>query len=245
MADRKKLILVTDDDELLREQISATLQRCGFETIEATNGENALKVFAERTPDALVTDHVMPKMTGEQLIVAVKKLRADLPVLLVTGEASQTVLLNLMQYSRFLALYKPFRTQMLFKALTQVMSQPYLGEYGRRFFRLNTNLEVNSKDFQGAIVANVSLGGLFIRTEVKLPLGSQIHFSIPALRTEIDAEIAWIREEGNAQNLPAGYGVRFVDLPKEKAQAIQSFIMREMSRKRIGWFTDPEDEAHS
>jgi CheY-like chemotaxis protein len=60
----------------------------GFEVVEAGSAEEALKlVKAGRTPDLLVTDHLMPGMNGAELAQEVRQLSPALPVLVVSGYA--------------------------------------------------------------------------------------------------------------------------------------------------------------
>jgi EAL domain-containing protein (putative c-di-GMP-specific phosphodiesterase class I)/DNA-binding NarL/FixJ family response regulator len=82
-------ILVVDDDALLRALFSDTLRDAGMDVLEAHDGEAALEVLAAERIDAVVLDSRMPRMSGLDVLAAV---RADdatrtLPVLLVTGEA--------------------------------------------------------------------------------------------------------------------------------------------------------------
>ena len=84
---KKPLVLVVDDDMASRKLIRKTLQREGFEVIEAENGELALAAFDERHPDIVLLDVEMPVMDGFTACVQLRqRLHADhLPVLMVTG----------------------------------------------------------------------------------------------------------------------------------------------------------------
>ena len=57
-------ILVVDDDPHIREVIGFALQKAGFATVEAENGEQALARFQETRPDLVVLDIVMPELDG-------------------------------------------------------------------------------------------------------------------------------------------------------------------------------------
>ena len=54
------LVLVADDDELMRSLITATLGERGMQTTEASSGEEALKALDDREPDLIILDVLMP-----------------------------------------------------------------------------------------------------------------------------------------------------------------------------------------
>ena len=60
-------ILIVDDDPNIRELVSALLHNHGFETCEAADGREALKVMENDNPDMLVIDIMMPNMDGFEL----------------------------------------------------------------------------------------------------------------------------------------------------------------------------------
>jgi PAS domain S-box-containing protein len=86
----QKIILVVDDDRLVRVNTAAMLEEMGLVTLEAASGREALQVL-RRSPDValVLTDHVMPHMTGGELAEQLRSERPDLPVIIATGYASQ------------------------------------------------------------------------------------------------------------------------------------------------------------
>jgi PAS domain S-box-containing protein len=85
---RAGLALLVDDEELVRASTADMLQEMGYEIVEAASGEAALKLVDEGLqPDVLVTDHLMPGMSGVDLIRALRERRAGLPALVVSGFA--------------------------------------------------------------------------------------------------------------------------------------------------------------
>ena len=80
-------VLVVEDDEIARAGIRQTLERAGFTLAEAENGEVALGRVAERRPDVIVLDLVMPGMDGFAFLAALRS-RAEwrgVPVLVLTA----------------------------------------------------------------------------------------------------------------------------------------------------------------
>ncbi|SFR83681.1 hybrid sensor histidine kinase/response regulator [Sphingomonas jatrophae] len=83
-------VLLVDDEDLVRMSTADMLSDLGFRVTEATSAEEALALVGCATPfDVLVTDHLMPGMTGSDLAQAVRSLRPGTPVLLVSGYAEQ------------------------------------------------------------------------------------------------------------------------------------------------------------
>ncbi|TXC69579.1 PAS domain S-box protein [Sphingomonas ginsenosidivorax] len=80
--------LLVDDEELVRISTADMLIDLGYEVVEATSAEIAVQ-FIENglNPDVVVTDHLMPGMSGAQLARLLKVDRPDLPVLIVSGYA--------------------------------------------------------------------------------------------------------------------------------------------------------------
>lgn len=85
MADRKPIILCVDDEEnplVLRKLV---LQRAGYEVLTANSGREALRLAASQNVDLVLSDHLMPGMTGAELAQQLKAIHPDLPVLLISG----------------------------------------------------------------------------------------------------------------------------------------------------------------
>jgi PAS domain S-box-containing protein len=80
--------LVVDDDDLVRETTASMVGELGFDVIEAASAEEALRLLDEGAPfDLLVTDHLMPGMSGADLARAVRERRPRARVLVVSGYA--------------------------------------------------------------------------------------------------------------------------------------------------------------
>jgi CheY-like chemotaxis protein len=82
--------LVVDDSMLIRYTVCRFLEGRGFEVESATNGLEALTILERVHPDLIVTDMQMPKMSGSELITALKKNpeTAGIPIIIVAGRAS-------------------------------------------------------------------------------------------------------------------------------------------------------------
>ncbi|QXE90103.1 EAL domain-containing protein [Geomonas subterranea] len=84
---RPELVLVVDDDEMMRDLAVAALEQAGFFVAEAENGVIALEQFRQLQPDIVLLDVMMPEMDGFATCRALRALPAgvDVPVLMMTG----------------------------------------------------------------------------------------------------------------------------------------------------------------
>lgn len=84
-------VLLVEDDRSVRRYLEVTLQRLGYKVIAASDGLEALKLAMTSAIDVVVTDAVMPQMSGQELARFLRsnaKL-AKLPIILLTGQENQ------------------------------------------------------------------------------------------------------------------------------------------------------------
>jgi DNA-binding NtrC family response regulator len=104
-------ILITDDDPGIRSSLS-TLLRCeGYEPLEAEDGDTALQIVREGRADVLLLDVVMPGMNGLDVLQSVRKLDADLPVIVLTGYGTPDMAATAGTHAVSGFLTKPFRNE--------------------------------------------------------------------------------------------------------------------------------------
>lgn len=82
-----KCILTVDDDPVVQELVKRTLARNGYETLSATNGEDALELLKTKRPDLILLDVQMPKMDGYAFIIDKSKLPdvSTIPIIVLTS----------------------------------------------------------------------------------------------------------------------------------------------------------------
>jgi DNA-binding response OmpR family regulator len=91
-SDGTPTILVADDEEDLRELVSYRLSRSGYEVVEAVDGQEALELATERTPDLMVLDVMMPRLDGYELTRRVREQDSlrGVPVILLTARSQES-----------------------------------------------------------------------------------------------------------------------------------------------------------
>lgn len=81
-------VLVVEDDKNLRKLISTCLKKNNYTTFEANDGEEALEMLDKQYIDLIITDVMMPKMDGFELIKELRMSEYKLPILLITAKDS-------------------------------------------------------------------------------------------------------------------------------------------------------------
>ncbi len=100
-------VLVVDDEEAVLRLISRILDASGYEVVIASDGLHAVELLATTTFDAIISDIDMPRMTGMQLLQAVRQGDFDVPVVLMTGAPSLASATQAVSLGATLYLTKP------------------------------------------------------------------------------------------------------------------------------------------
>lgn len=117
-----KSILIVDDNQAIQTVVSNFLEFLGFEVNLAANGIEALNRFINRSFDLVLTDINMPVMNGWDLARSIKKQSPKTPVILMTGEDREAVLLEMRNENIDHVIFKPFSLNNLYKTLQKVMA---------------------------------------------------------------------------------------------------------------------------
>ena len=109
MQDGKRCLLVVDDEEDFRFLLRRHFKKRGYTVLEAADGVEALEIFEPNQAmiDLVITDIRMPRMDGEQLIQALRRLSSLLPIVGVTGQADLQGKLAFLDTGAYYYLDKP------------------------------------------------------------------------------------------------------------------------------------------
>ncbi len=119
-------VLVVDDEEALVAVTSEVLKHIGYEPVACSDGSAALAAF-EAAPagvDAVIADEVMPGMSGTQLAQALRRRRADLPFVLVSGYTGPMLSERALAAGITEILKKPVQSREIAAALARVLKRP-------------------------------------------------------------------------------------------------------------------------
>lgn len=111
----KRLVLVVDDEQGLRDLVCRTLQSEGYNTLEAVHGADALRVMetAPQPVNLVVTDVVMPGMDGRELGRRLSQRWPDLPILYISAYDVNDIFRRGSPHSSAPFLQKPFQLEEL------------------------------------------------------------------------------------------------------------------------------------
>lgn len=115
MSKENHLILIAEDEDIVRETLAEEFGDRGFEVLEASDGLEALKLAREKKPDLLLTDLKMPGLDGMELV---EKLANEVPIILMTAYGTVSNAVLAMEKGAFSFVEKPIDWQHLF-ALTE------------------------------------------------------------------------------------------------------------------------------
>ena len=117
------MILAVDDEREIRALVRILAERAGYRVVEAENAGVALDILQQRAlePQLLLTDIVMPGMSGLTLAARAHQLRPSLPVIFMTGFADEYQA----QLSGSVVLRKPFKAPELLTAIQDVIGPPH------------------------------------------------------------------------------------------------------------------------
>ena len=114
----KKTILVVDDFASIRDFVCETLQRKGYETLGAANGNEAYKVLTEKADDVnlVLTDYNMPDCTGFELLKKIKDNPSvsKVPVIFLTTESNPDKMRSAKEAGLSAWIKKPYRAETFF-----------------------------------------------------------------------------------------------------------------------------------
>lgn len=85
MHSRQKHILIVDDEPLVCRSVQLLLEAEGYIVDQARNGAEALAMYEPNKFDLVFTDYLMPKMKGDKLAEAIKRISPEQPVVMLTA----------------------------------------------------------------------------------------------------------------------------------------------------------------
>jgi DNA-binding NtrC family response regulator len=113
MARRSPVVLVVDDDSATRQGLTALLQSWGYTTFDAADGMAALKICDKELPHAVVTDLMMPGISGLQFVESLGERVRQMAIVFVTGQATVDTAVQAIKLGAYDYLPKPLEPQRL------------------------------------------------------------------------------------------------------------------------------------
>jgi PAS domain S-box-containing protein len=119
------MILLVEDDELVRDLAREILTTNGYRVLTAANGVEALRICTEQVGhiDLMVTDVVMPQMGGRELAERVSRLRPETKVLYMSGYTDDAIVRHGILEDSVSFIQKPFAFELLTRKVREVLEQ--------------------------------------------------------------------------------------------------------------------------
>ena len=114
-------VLVVDDEKKVCELFYRLLDREGYEVRTASSGQEALQILRDFPADLVITDMVMPRMDGMQLLAYVKEQYPDLDVIMATGYGTIEDAVEAMRRGAYNFITKPFKAAELMQMTEQCL----------------------------------------------------------------------------------------------------------------------------
>ena len=121
-------ILITDDDRDCRETLREIMEPQGFRTFLASCGEEALDIAQDEEVHLALLDMHMPTMTGLEVLKLLRQMR-ELPVILVTGDATASLIRQAQQAQAYSVIPKPVSKNVVIYTVVRALLRAY-GEPG-------------------------------------------------------------------------------------------------------------------
>jgi signal transduction histidine kinase len=121
-----KSVLIVDDEAIIRDLCSKALK--GYRVLQAGNGEEALKLFRKEGVDVILTDVMMPKMGGIELLTRLKEIEPTVVVIVMTGFAEKDIILNALKADADDFITKPLNLLQLKTAVDKALVKKALKE---------------------------------------------------------------------------------------------------------------------
>lgn len=110
MAEKRKRILIVDDEKSMREMLGIMLRRDQFDVVEAANGMEGLKLFEQGEFDLVISDIRMPHKNGIELLREIKGIDPEILVIMMTAFSTTEEAVEAMKLGAYDYIIKPFKT---------------------------------------------------------------------------------------------------------------------------------------
>jgi len=129
-------VLIVDDDPDARSFITTLLNNCGYSVISCKSGQEALEKFNDNKIDAVLTDIIMPEMSGTDLLGQIHAANPDVPVILMTGYADLNTAVDAIKKGVFDFIIKPYEPEQIIQSLEKALRAKRLLEMERKYKHL-------------------------------------------------------------------------------------------------------------
>ena len=120
--EKKAFILVVDDDASVLDATSVLLKEYGYEVATSSNAGEAIEILQRKNIEIVLTDIVMPEISGIELVRAIHDINPNMPVILMTAYADMEKVINALKIGAFDFITKPYSAQLLIHSIERAYS---------------------------------------------------------------------------------------------------------------------------
>lgn len=120
---KKYTILIVEDEEIARKNLTHVISREGYDVITAKDGLEATQLINQHHFDIILTDLKMDKIDGMGVLEAAKKKDPDIEVIMITGYATVTTAVSAMRNGSFHFITKPFKVEEIRSVIKQALNK--------------------------------------------------------------------------------------------------------------------------
>jgi CheY-like chemotaxis protein len=127
MPQGRETVLLTEDEEQVRRMTRIILEMNGYHVLEAGGGEEALAIYEQHAGriDLIITDVVMPQMSGRELAQSLETLHPGIKVLYMSGYTDDAIVRHGLLDREIAFLQKPFTPDALMRKVREVLDAPH------------------------------------------------------------------------------------------------------------------------
>lgn len=176
-----KKVLIIDDEPLVRETMVAFLQDLDFLTFEACDGYDGIDMFLQAHPDIILVDLRMPRMDGIEFIKRMKKISADTPIIVVSGNGMLEEAIRAIRLGAWDYITKPvLKIEALNYSIEKALDRSALIQQNKEYA---LKLEASNKKLRQT---NLELKSTLTKLEEEEEAGRRIQFQLlPQKKLEI------------------------------------------------------------
>jgi len=136
-------VLVVDDEKSIRVTLSEFLRRDGFSVESAETADEAMKRLSGNNIDVVVSDIILPRMTGVDLLKAIRKVSRDIQVIMMTGEPTVDTASEALRAGACDYLMKPVAKEAILRSVRHAAEIKALSDERRRLAEENRQYQMN------------------------------------------------------------------------------------------------------
>ena len=133
MMNESIIILVVDDERVVRDGCHRVLTGKGFEVLMAENGREAMDILADKLVDVILLDLKMPIMSGEEVLEKTCDLYGEIPVIVITGHGTIDTAVGCMKKGAYDFITKPFQIDQFLLTINRAVEKRELEQKARLY----------------------------------------------------------------------------------------------------------------